>query len=178
MEEIKLYCRGSVSGRATMREIDGRLEILGEMPDPGDGLYRAVLAGERGELSLGVLEPQEGKLVLRRRPALCDIAPLGAVRSIRIVCSFPFRKKTQWHQTSRPEELFRDPFLRERAARQPLAWWQREDGRLTVAFPLKPDAAFPLEALFCFARAAYAAENLCAVFTFDASDVPIRIANR
>lgn len=178
MEQITLYCRGASHGTVTLRETEGRLEIRSEMPDPGDGLYRAVLIGERGELSLGVMEPEDGKLVLRRRPALCDLAPLGAVRCIRAGCSFPFRKKTAWERTTCPAELFREPFLRERAALQPVAWWRREDERLTVAFPLKSGEAFPLETLFCFARPIIVEGERCAVFTFDASEVPIREPSR
>ena len=73
MDEIRLYCRGNCCGEAVVRVGGERLEIRAEMDDPGDGLYRAVLVGDRGEISLGVMEPRDGKLVLCRRPALCDV---------------------------------------------------------------------------------------------------------
>ena len=176
MEQIPLYCRGVDCGTATLREADGRLEISGEMPDPGDGLYRAVLVGTRGELSLGVMEPRDGSLVLRRKPALCDIARIGTVQRVQAGCSFSFHKKPAWDQTSCPAELFRDPFLRERLTQKRRVWWRRGTNRLTLAVPLKPNAPFPLEALFCFARAERIEGELCAVFTFDENDTPVQAA--
>ena len=178
MEQVKLYCRGNSCGTATLREMDGRLEVCAEMDDPGDGLYRAVLVGERGELSLGVMEPKDGALVLRRRPALCDVARVGAIRFVQAGCSFSFRKKTAWNQTSCPAELFRDPFLRARVSEQPRVWWRREAGRLTVAFPLVVDAAFPLESMFCFARTERIEGEVCVVFSFDGEEIPIHVGNR
>lgn len=178
MEQLTLYCRGIGCGTATLREAEGRLEIRGEMPDPGDGLYRAVLVGERGEFSLGVMESKDGVLMLRRKPALCDIARIGAVRHVRAGCSFSFRKKTAWDQTSCPAELFRDKFLSDRLAGQQRAWWRRGPNRLTLAIPLKPDAPFPLEALFCFARTERVEGEVCAVFVFDENETPIQTAER
>ena len=176
MRQVPLYCRGKHCGTATLRETDGRLEICGEMPDPGDGLYRAVLTGERGELSLGVMEPKNGALVLRRRPALCDTARIGAVRCVHAGCSFSFQKKAVWNQTSCPAELFRDPFLRDRLARQQCAWWRKRSDGLVLAIPLQADTAFPLEALFCFARTEWVEEKLCAVFVFDENETPVQTA--
>lgn len=173
MERVKLYCRGVSCGEAELCETDGRLEIRAEMPDPGDGLYRAVLVGERGELSLGVMEPRDGALVLRRRPELCETARIGAVRSVRAGCSFPFRKKSAWRATDCPAELFRDELLRAGVRGQTRAWWRREQGRLTVALPMKPDAEFPLVSLFCFARVERMEGELCAVFSFDERELPV-----
>lgn len=178
MNQIPLYCRGKSCGAATLRESEGRLEICGDMPDPGDGLYRAVLVGERGELSLGVMEPKDGALVLRRKPALCDIARIGAVKCVRTGCSFSFHKKSPWNQTSCPAELFRDSFLRDRLTMQSCGWWRRGQNRLTLALPLRSDAPFPLEALFCFARAEQVEGELCAVFAFDENETPIHAAAR
>lgn len=176
MKQVPLYCRGIGCGVATLREMEGRLEICGEMPDPGDGLYRAVLVGERGELPLGVMEPKNGALVLRRKPALCDTARIGAVRCVRAGCSFSFQKKVVWNQTSCPAELFHDPFLCDRLAAQRCAWWRRGAHRLTLALALKTDAAFPLEALFCFARIERVEGELCAVFVFDEKETPVQTA--
>lgn len=173
MEQVKLYCRGVSCGSVTLREAEGRLEIRAEMADPGDGVYRAVLVGERGELSLGVMEPKDGALVLRRRPELCDVARVGAVRSVQAGCSFPFRKKSAWQATDCPAGLFADAFLRLGLAGQPCAWWRRERGRLVVALPLKTDAPFPLEALFCFARVERVEGVVCVVYAFDEREMPV-----
>ena len=55
MERLKLYCQDVCRGEITLRSEGGRTEIRASMEDPGDGLYRAVLRGESGELMLGVL---------------------------------------------------------------------------------------------------------------------------
>ena len=74
MEEVKLYCAGACLGRVALRPQGGRTEVRASMEDPGDGLYRASLVGERGTLSLGVLEPEgTGRLGLLRRPYSRDI---------------------------------------------------------------------------------------------------------
>ena len=156
-----------------MKEDGVRAEICAKIPDPGDGLYRAVLVGERGELSLGVMEPRDGMLTLRRRPELCEVARVGGGRCIRVGCSFPFGKKSVWTRTDEPAQLVRDEFLRQRVARQPYAWWRRGGEKLLVAFPLRADAPFPLEALFCMARVGRVDGEVCAIYEFDESGQPI-----
>ena len=58
MERVKLRRRGSCLGEITLRDQGGRTEVRASMEDPGDGLYRAFLRGEQGELMLGVLAPR------------------------------------------------------------------------------------------------------------------------
>ena len=50
MEEVKLYCAGACLGRVALRPQGGRTEVRASMEDPGDGLYRASLVGERGKI--------------------------------------------------------------------------------------------------------------------------------
>ncbi len=173
MQQIGLYCRGVCCGEVTLQERGERVEICAQMQDPGDGLYRAVLEGECGELSLGVMEPKAGALILRRRPARSEMSRLGAVRRVRVGCAFPFGKKRIWNKTMQPTELFRDDFFHQRLSGQPYAWWRQEQGILTMAFPWKSDIAFPLDALFCFARVERIEEELCVVFAFDTQERPI-----
>ncbi len=172
MEQVELYCQGVRCGEATLRDAGERVEICAQMEDPGDGLYRALLEGERGQLSLGVMEPKAGMLVLRRRPERCEIARIGPVQCVRAGCAFSFRKKRVWNMTQEPSELFRDEFLRSRLAPQ-RAWWRREQGKLTVALPLRTDAAFPLEALFCLARVERVENELCVTYVFDEQEIPV-----
>ncbi len=56
MERVKLYCRGEDLGEVLLRSEGVRTEIRAAMPDPGDGLYRALLIGRDGQLPLGVME--------------------------------------------------------------------------------------------------------------------------
>ena len=49
MERVKLRCREACLGEITLRDQGGRTEVRASMEDPGDGLYRAALRGERGD---------------------------------------------------------------------------------------------------------------------------------
>ena len=43
MERVKLYCRGECRGEIVLEPEGPRRSVRAFMPDPGDGLYRAVL---------------------------------------------------------------------------------------------------------------------------------------
>ena len=172
MERVEVYCRGNCCGEAAMRDDGARVEICVQIDDPGDGLYRAVLEGERGLLSLGVMEPANGHLTLRRRPERCEVDRIGAVRCVRVGCAFAFGQKKTWNETNEPSSLLRGEFLRSRLTPQ-RAWWRRGSDGLTLALPLRGDAPFPLETLFCFARVERVEGELCAVYCFDADENPI-----
>lgn len=173
MERWKVYCRGECCGEATVKEEGSRVELCVEMKDPGDGLYRAVLTGERGELSLGVMEPRDGMLTLRRRPEQCEVARVGGGRCVRVGCSFPFGKKRAWTRTDEPARLVCDDFVRQRLMQQPYAWWRRDGEGIFMALPLKMDAPFPLETMFCLARVERVEGELCAVYAFDGEEKPV-----
>ena len=172
MDRLPVYCRTVRCAEAVMREENDRVAISAELEDPGDGLYRAVLQGERGELSLGVLEPREGKLVLRRRPERCDLVRLGTLKGVQVVCAFSFRKKSLWRETRRPCELLREDFFGVRLERIPRAWWRRTEGRLFLALPYERGVPFPLEPIFCFARIQWVEGETCAVYVFDENAEP------
>ena len=173
MERLKIYCRKECCGEAALREDGARVEIYASVPDPGDGLYRAVLMGDRGELSLGVMESQDGMLTLRRRPKLSEVSCVGGGRYIRVGCAFAFGNKRVWTGTDEPAQFVCDEFLRQRLALQPYAWWRRSGKKLFLALPLKTDAPFPLDALFCFARVERVEGEACAVYEFDECGKPV-----
>ena len=79
MERYALYCRGEARGEVTLSPQGACTRVEARMEDPGDGIYRAVLVGSRGRLKLGVLEPEEGALGLRRRPYSRDVAAIGPI---------------------------------------------------------------------------------------------------
>ena len=90
MEQVKLYCAGVCRGEITLRPEGGRTEVLAVMPDPGDGLYRVELLGERGGLMLGVMEPAGRELTVCRRLYSRDVAGLGRLLRGEARCSFRF----------------------------------------------------------------------------------------
>ena len=173
MQQIGLYYEESVCGAASLHGEGNRVEITAQMRDPGDGLYRAVLMGERGELPLGVMEAENGSLVLRRRPDRSALTSLGALRGVRVFRAFAFRRKNEWNETARPAQLFESEFLKERTETLPLAWWRRTGERLIVALPLRDNMPFPLEALFCFARIGTVEGCPCAIYAFDRQEIPV-----
>lgn len=167
MERVKLYCRGECRGEVVLRGEGSRTEVRAVMTDPGDGLYRAVLCGESGEIPLGVLAPENAALELRRRLYSRDVAALGPLKRGEARCSFRFRE-SGWQETRRPAELLEDRFLRDRLATVETAWWRRDGELLYLALPLAEDRPFPLETLFCLARPEQVEGCACAVYAFRA----------
>ena len=172
MEQLKVYCRDRCRGEAQIETADGRAEISVTMEDPADGLYRAVLVGAWGQLTLGVLEPKGGNLVLRRRPYLRDVDRLGELHCVQADCSFHFRKKKLWQKTETPAALVESDFLRKRLTAVSCAWWRREKERLILALPLEEGRPFPLEALFCLGKIQCVEERWCVVYGFDKNELP------
>ena len=113
MERVKLYCQGECRGEAVLRQEGGQTQVRASMPDPGDGLYRAALAGEGGKVLLGVMEPEGRELVVSRRLYTRDIAGLGPQRRGEAWRSFAFQR-TCWQETGSPARLFQDKFLQTR----------------------------------------------------------------
>ena len=172
MERIELYCQGRPRGEIVLSPQGSRAQVTAAMEDPGDGLYRAALLGERGQLPLGVLEPAEGGLALRRVFYSRDIAALGPLRRGEARRSFSFGKEA-WRETEEPDRLFRSPFLRGRLTACRRGWWRREGDRLTLALPLEVGKPFPLETLFCLAQVREVEGAVCAVYVFNEREEPL-----
>lgn len=166
MERVKLCCWGEAAGEVTLCPEGPRTTIRASMEDPGDGLYRAWLVGERGELALGVMEPVGGKLCARRRVYSREITGLGPLRRGEARCSFRFGGESPWRETGCPAGLFRSEFLQSRLRRFGRAWHRREGERLELALPLEKTEPFPLEALFCLGKLAEVEGHPCVIYAF------------
>lgn len=173
MERIELYCGGRAAGEITLESVGSQIEVRGAMAAPGDGLYRAALLGERGELPLGVMEPGGGQLTLRRRLYRRDVATLGPLLRGEARRSFAFSEQRLWRRTARPGDLFQSRWLRERLADCGTALWRREGERLCVALPYAPARPFPLETLFCLARLERIDGKRWVVYSFDRAEKPL-----
>ena len=165
MERVKLYCRGEDLGEVLLRSEGVSTEIRAAMPDPGDGLYRALLIGRDGQLPLGVMEPAGGELAVCRRPYSRDLRAIGALLRGEARCSFRFQEAL-WRETCCPAQMFQSEFLRSRLRSVSRAWWRRERELLRLALPLEEGKPFPLEALFCLAQIQRVEGRLCAVYAF------------
>ena len=172
MERLPLTSRNGARGEVAVCPQGARTELRCTLPDPGDGLYRAFLLGERGELPLGVLAPEGGGLALCRRLYSRDVAALGnllrgeARRSFRFRDSAAEAPKSHWRETGCPAQLFQSRFLQNRLRPIGRAWWRREGGLLVLALPLEEGKPFPLEALFCLGRVGRVEGVRCVLYVF------------
>ena len=150
MERLPLYCQGERRGEVALAlwgPNGARTEIRASMDDPGDGLYRAFLLGEGGELALGVLAPEDGRLAVCRRVYNRDAAALGRLLRGEARRSFRFEETGLcWRETGCPAQLFHGRFLIDRL---------RPIGR-----------SFPLEALFCLGRIQRVEGRRCVIYAF------------
>ncbi len=171
MERYELYCQGAVRGEISRWPQGACTRVEARMEDPGDGVYRASLVGERGTLKLGVLEPEGDALGLRRCPYSRDVAAVGPVLRGEAACSVPF--PSRWEPEERPALLMGDPFLSRRLADCRRAWRRREGNELCLALPMEQGKPFPLETLFCLARVETVQGALCAVYRFSGEGRPL-----
>ena len=170
MERLPLYCQDQRRGEVTL-SLWGpngvRTEIRTSMDDPGDGLYRAFLLGERSELPLGVLAPEDGRLTVCRRLYNRDVAALGKLLRGEARRSFRFEETGLcWRETCCPAQLFHSRFLIDRLRPAGRGWWRREGSVLLLALPLEEGKPFPLEALFCLGRIQRVEGSRCVVYAF------------
>ena len=172
MERIKVIHRGKCCGEAVLCGGGDRMEIRVTAEDPGDGLYRAVLRGEDGQLALGVLEPAGGRLILCRRPCRGEVEALGQISCVETVCTFPFQKKRGWEMVRQPENLFRSQAIRKRLEGVEKAWLRKEGTHRLLALELVTGEPFPLELFFCLGRVKSVEGRRCVVYEFDEEEVP------
>ncbi|MDE7261686.1 MAG: hypothetical protein K2N78_06460 [Oscillospiraceae bacterium] len=174
MERLPLTSQSGARGELTVCPQGARTELRCSMSDPGDGLYRAFLLGEQGELALGVLAPEGRRLTLCRRLYSRDVLALGPLLRGEARRSFRFQDEPPevlpdsacWRETRCPAQLFQSRFLQNRLRPIGRAWWRREGVLLILALPLEPGRPFPLEALFCLGRVQYVEGVQCVVYTF------------
>ena len=170
MERLPLYCNGAQRGEVTMAlwGMNGtRVEIHASMGDPGDGLYRAFLIGERGELPMGVMAPEGGRMCVCRRVYHKDLDALGTLVRGEARRSFLFENPGNgWRETCCPAQLFQDKFWIERLRPFGRGLWRREGDALLLDLPLAKGKPFPLDFLFCLGRVECVEGVRCVVYWF------------
>ena len=114
---------------------------------PGEGLWCAWAVGDRGELRLGVLEPQGDAAVLRRRFSHRMTAPAGRLL------------RGEVRPASPPEEAAGD--------------WAPAEAEALFAVPYDPRRPVPLTGLFCFARPCRVRGERYWVYAFDSRERPV-----
>lgn len=168
MDQVPILWNRATIGELTLEPEGLYIRFTARCRVP-EGLWHLWLIGDRGELRLGVLEPEGSYFVIRRRCSAQTAAPLGAV--LRGEVRSATREETEWEQF--PESERPSHWLRRQLRGQKDLWRRKEGDRTYLAVPYDKENAFPLLPLFCFARVRPVRGTLCAVFAFDADGWPL-----
>lgn len=179
MEELEL---GGAGGRLCLEEQGNRIFVQAVREDDGEGLYKAYLTGKMGgELLLGTLAPEKGRLCVQRLLSKSELERRGLwpVTGGRVEMAFPFSRPAApppsgpWQREETPGRLLGEELLRRCAGKLRDTLLKREDGGFALAAPYDPGAPFPLCPLFCFARVEELSGRRYAVFHFNSCGCPI-----
>ena len=167
MERLDILAEGRRVGAAEVTEEGLYLRFTADCEDPVEGPCRLVGIGERGELRLGVPEPEGGRLRLSRALSRRDCAAVGRLSHLEL--RLPEEAAPAWEPV--PPGAFRAPWIRSRLGRE-ARFARRGDVRL-VALPFDPGKPFPWPELFCFARIQSREGREWAVFAFNSREEPV-----
>ena len=142
-------------------------------PLPGEGLWCAWAVGDRGELRLGVLEPQGGEGVIRRRFSHRMTAPAGRLLRGEVRPASQMAEAMDWAAVGTDGTPFQDSWLRQRLRDVSGVLWRREEEKLLLAVPYVPRQPFPLMPFFCFARPCRVRGERYLVVAFDRDQRPV-----
>ena len=131
---------------------------------------RLFAVGEQGELRLGIMQPEDGRFVLRRQVSVkeaCAVGKLlrGELRPVAV-------REEDWHPAWEPEKLFRGAMLQKRLRGRKGVLVCRGGERCFVAIPFDADSPFPLTEMFCLAHVRRFGQRQYAVFCFDREENP------
>ena len=171
MDKFPLLLEGKPAGELTAEREGLYTWFSARCPLPEAGLWCAWAVGDRGELRLGVLEPEGKQGVIRRRFSGRLTAPLG--RLLRGEARPAGTQEAEdWAPAPAPDQLFRSPWLRRRLGGLQGALTRRAGNVRYLALPYDPGKPFPLTTLFCFARLRRIGGGTFAVFAFDGEERP------
>ncbi len=171
MDKFPLMLEGKPAGELTV-EREGLYTWFSARCPSRSGLWCAWAVGDRGELRLGVLEPEGRQSTIRRRFSGQLTAPLG--RLLRGEARpADARPPEVWEAAPDPEGLFRAPWLRRRLKGAQGAQTRRSGEVRYLALPYDRAKPFPLTTLFCFAQLRSIGEDVYVVYAFDGQDRPV-----
>ena len=136
---------------------------------PGEGIWCAWAVGDRGELRLGVVEPQNG---IRRRFSHQMTAPLGKLLRGELRPAGD-RTEENWTATPEPDRLFRTPWLRRQLRDVRGALTRTAEAGRFLALPYDEKQPFPLTPLFCLAQPRNIGGKRYLVYAFDGKEWPV-----
>ncbi len=172
-DKFPLLLEGRPVGELSV-EREGLYTWFGARCPLPEGLWCAWAVGDRGELRLGVLEPEGGQGgggAIRRRFSRQLTAPLG--RLLRgEVRPAGVREPERWESVSTPDRLFRAPWLCQRLKGTQGALTRLAGEVRYLALPYDKGKPFPLTTLFCFARVRRIGAACYVVYAFDGQERP------
>lgn len=137
---------------------------------PGqEGLWCAWAVGETGSLRIGVPEPENGCLHIRRRFSRQLTEPLGTVLRGEL---HPLGEAREHWEPLRTETL-QSACLRRQLGAVPGVLTCRTEKHRLIAVPRDDGRPFPLEAMFCFAHPRHLKGEDYWVFHFDSREWPV-----
>lgn len=170
MDRFPLLLDGRPAGELTV-EREGLYTCFSARCPLPEGLWCAWAVGDRGELRLGVLEPEGRQGAIRRRFSRQLTAPLG--RPLRGEARpAGARGPEVWEPAPAPDQLFRAPWLRQRLKGVRGALSRRAGETRYLALPYDKGKPFPLTTLFCFARLRSIGAGAYVVYAFDGQERP------
>lgn len=163
-------------GTLTLRRDGTRVQITAERPEDKRGLYKVWLHGDQGgKLLLGTLTPEKGRLILRRTMTVDGLERAGCWPQFwaAAVLAFAFDPQDggKWYCEQHPEQLVRDPILREQLSGPMLC--RKSEKAFFLAAPFRTDRPLKLNALFCFSQVERWDGRTHLVWTFDLEGRPI-----
>ena len=171
MEKLAVRLDGKVCGELCAEEwglyVRYRAVCRLEETEP----MRLFAVGERGELRLGVLQPENGCFVLRRQLYAREVYPVGKLLRAELRRFSP--EAGTWREEGAPEKLFSRSEMKKRLQDACGVLVCQSRGHCFLAFPFDPGRPFPMTDLFCFARVRRIRQREYAVFCFDGEENPV-----
>ena len=167
MDKFPLLWEGTALGELTVQREALYTSFTARCRLPGEGLWCAWAVGDRGELRLGVLEPQSG---IKRRFSRQMTEPLGKLLRGELR---PSSGTETWTAAPEPDRLFRTPWLRKNLHGVHGVLTRTAAERRLVALPYDPGKPFPLTPMFCLARVRDIGGKRYAVYAFDEKEWPV-----
>ena len=168
MDKFPLLWDGTSLGELTVEQEPLYTWFTARCRLPGKGIWCAWVVGDKGELRLGVLEPQNG---IRRRFSRQMTAPLGSL--LRGELRPAGGSAETWTAAAEPDRLFQTPWLRKQLHGARGVLTRKEGSDRLLALPYDEKKPFPLTPLFCLARLRDIGGKKYVIYAFNEKEWPV-----
>lgn len=173
MEKLAVLRQGRKVGAAELTEEGLYLRFTVDCAVEGSAPCRLFAVGQRGELRLGVPEPEAGRWRLSRAISRRDCAAAGPFTHLELRLPPGEQEEQLTWEPLRREGEFHTALLRQRLAGETHALLCRRGELRLLALPFDIREPFPWPELFCFARILPWQGRDWAVFAFDPREMPV-----